>query len=687
MTGDCVEAMRAMEEASVHAVVTDPPYGLGFTGQSWDMFSEEQQSRKGANTVERRKRDGRAMKAGRYDQSADVHRAFQSWCYAWAIEALRVLKPGGHLFAFGGTRTYHRLMCAIEDAGFEVRDCLMYLYGSGFPKSLDVSKAIDKAERGVPQGGADPTSPNHGKFKGGCSDDNPGGRGFGAGPGQFMAEQGETAEGREPSDAAKEWDGWGTALKPAWEPIIVARKPLIGTVAENVQRFGTGALNIDGSRIGTTVETWPKSRNYSAREMLRPGSTKAIDAETQATGDVPGGRWPANVVLDEWHEPVLRLKYNISDGERAAISEYFEDYRGLLGVRAGVPDVPEQAQEEQRAVLQPGVVRESPLKPDERGRPSDVRKEAQPRGAGEDAEDKGRARQTHEGEEQPSVQRRLHEQGISVGQRGRAGGPGEGAGGNDAPKEPGRTARASDSDGGQSGQAVAPKGVRPSQERRQDGQQTGKPDADEQISPQNGALCGRAGTQANEEGERNLDVLACHVPSCWEQYFEPTGIVVRSPSCSAAMLDGQSGEKVSGSRASGEYGLIGGHGRYNEAGTRPMPAIEGDAGGASRFFYTAKASRADRGEWNTHPTVKPTDLIRWLVNLVTKEGQTVLDPFAGSGTTGVVAAAMGRDVIMVEISPEYVALIERRMAGVTTLRQRYTNERVSRIPSLFGEGG
>ena len=95
-------------------------------------------------------------------------------------------EPGGHLLSFGGSRTYHRMACAIEDAGFEIRDQIMWIYGSGFPKSLDVSKAIDKAARGVPQGGADPTSPNHGKFKGGCSEENPSGRGFGAGPGQFM---------------------------------------------------------------------------------------------------------------------------------------------------------------------------------------------------------------------------------------------------------------------------------------------------------------------------------------------------------------------------------------------------------------------------------------------------------------------------------------------------------------------
>lgn len=184
--GDCLDVLRSMPSDSVDSIVTDPPYGLSFMGKRWD-----------------------------YDiPSVEV----------W-VECLRVLKPGGHLLAFAGTRTQHRMACRIEDAGFEIRDMLAWVYGSGFPKSLDVSKAIDKAERGVPQGGADPTSPNHGKFKGGCSDDNPTGRGFGAGPGAFMVEAGERAD-RELVPQAQAWDGWGTALKPSHEPLTWATKPL-----------------------------------------------------------------------------------------------------------------------------------------------------------------------------------------------------------------------------------------------------------------------------------------------------------------------------------------------------------------------------------------------------------------------------------------------------------------------------
>jgi site-specific DNA-methyltransferase (adenine-specific) len=185
----------------------------------------------------------------------------QAWHERWATECLRVLKPGGHLLAFGGTRTYHRMVCAIEDAGFEVRDSIDWLYGSGFPKSLDVSKAIDKM-------GGDP--------------------------------------------AAAEWDGWGTALKPAHEPIVVARKPLVGTVVANVLAHGTGALNIDACRIGSSKDV-PAEGSVDGSLRNEDGTGSGHDRPRrrgQHVGGVHGaggacgrqplpntGRWPANFVL------------------------------------------------------------------------------------------------------------------------------------------------------------------------------------------------------------------------------------------------------------------------------------------------------------------------------------------------------------------------------------------------------
>jgi DNA modification methylase len=250
--GDCVELMREMPDCSVDSIVTDPPYELAFMGKQWD----------GAGIA----------------YSVDM----------WA-EALRVLKPGGHLLAFGGTRTYHRMACAIEDAGFEIRDSIHWVYGSGFPKSLDVSKAIDKAagaEReviGTKRGtGADPSTGRK---------DMPG---KAVGVKQVAVDVEVTAPA---TTEARRWSGWGTALKPAHEPIVVARKPLSGTVAGNVLVWGTGGLNIDGCRVGTTVETWPASRSFAAG--ISAGYTDGLTkGATQATGDAPAGRWPANVVFD-----------------------------------------------------------------------------------------------------------------------------------------------------------------------------------------------------------------------------------------------------------------------------------------------------------------------------------------------------------------------------------------------------
>ena len=256
--GDCLEVLRGMADASVDSIVTDPPYGLSFMGKKWD-----------------------------YDVPA---------VEVWA-ECLRVLKPGGYLLAFAGTRTQHRMAVRIEDAGFEIRDMVAWVYGSGFPKSLDVSKAIDKAagverETRINERWAE-RYPN-----------GPGGNLSGDGRSEHYGQAkriiGNPLMTSDPAtDFARQWSGWGTALKPALEPITVARKPLIGTVAENVLTHGTGALNIDGCRVGTTVETWPASRSY-APGQIQPGGK----GETQSTGTAPSGRWPANFIFDGSDEVV-----------------------------------------------------------------------------------------------------------------------------------------------------------------------------------------------------------------------------------------------------------------------------------------------------------------------------------------------------------------------------------------------
>lgn len=283
--GDMRKVLREMAQRGIliDACVTDPPYHLT---SIVDRFGAKNAAPAKYGTDGAFARASKGFMGQTWD-GGDIAMRPETW-----RAVFDVLRPGAHLVAFGGTRTWHRIACAIEDAGFELRDTICWLYGTGFPKSHDVAKSIDKAARGVPHGGSDPTSVNHGKFKGGCSDDNPVGRGFGAGPGRFMAEAGETHVLRGLVDSALPWQGWGTALKPGFEPIILARKPLIGTVAQNVLTHGTGAINIDACRIGSTTRTVA-----SKPRAERTGFIKGFVAGTTSV-EYDHGRWPANVIHD-----------------------------------------------------------------------------------------------------------------------------------------------------------------------------------------------------------------------------------------------------------------------------------------------------------------------------------------------------------------------------------------------------
>ena len=318
IVGDCLETMRAMPDASVHAIVTDPPYGISFMGKGWD---------------------------------SDVPPTA-----IWS-ECLRVLKPGGHLLSFAGTRTQHRMATRIEEAGFEIRDVIAWVYSTGFPKSLDVSKAIDRVNgeagrlhkftawmrtkgltgkeineaTGTFMGshyltaGSQPAIPTPdlwAKLRPLCGDVPPwvdalvdriaaerevvGTRmmtdttmaspaiarlaeGVGVAPRRLVAITAPATE------AARQWQGWGTALKPAMEPITVARKPLVGTVAENVLAHGTGGVNVDGCRVGAaggTTKAGPQKFGWDGTGTGQAVGVQRIDA----------GRWPANLIHDGSHE-------------------------------------------------------------------------------------------------------------------------------------------------------------------------------------------------------------------------------------------------------------------------------------------------------------------------------------------------------------------------------------------------
>ncbi len=413
-------ALRDMADHSIDSVVCDPPYALVSIVKRYGKTSME---REGTN--EKRARDGS-------DQLARLTRGFMGKAWdngdtafdpAFWEEVLRVMKPGAHLIAFSGTRTYHRLACAIEDAGFEIRDQLAWAYGSGFPKSHDVSKAIDRAawaEREVVVAGvrsaARPSAPGQSGDK----------------AYRLNADASVTAPA---TPDASQWQGWGTALKPAWEPIVLARKSLIGTIAANVLEHGTGALNIDACRIhGEDAQ----GGAYTVKR-LKPGATlgktggnwRPEEGGVEYHGEMKPGRWPANLIHDGSEE----------------VLETFPQSNGQAGAVTG--------------------------------------------------------------------------------------------------KEP---------------------------------------------------------------SSKTRNVL----------------------------------------------------GLYND---RATAEPRGDSGSAARFFYSAKADADDRLK-SKHPTVKPVDVMAWLVKLITPPGGVCLDPFAGSGTTGMACLREGFDCILIEREAEYIKDIEYRLAHV-----------------------
>jgi DNA modification methylase len=286
---------------------------------------------------------------------------FQDWCRLWGAECLRVLKPGGHLLSFGGTRTFHRLAAGLEDAGFEMRDSIAWLYGSGFPKSLDVSKAIDRtagATRDV-VGQSATVTPRRVETASGFNpgqvwrwgdehwtwDDLPE-----AGRDYFTKRAATRGQITAPAtDDARTWQGWGTALKPAFEPVVVARKPLAGTVAANVLAWGTGALNIDACRIETTDDL--NGGGYSG-ELRRKEQYTSTDTAVGAVplsrlnrgigGFVqPAGRWPANVVLDESQAHALDQQSGETSSWMSNTNRAIETEEEVYGKRGAKPVGPQ----------------------------------------------------------------------------------------------------------------------------------------------------------------------------------------------------------------------------------------------------------------------------------------------------------------------------------------------------------
>lgn len=280
--GDMREVMRRLidEKIAVDAIVTDPPYHLttGKKGGSGEA-SLNPNSPAGRSVIS-------TGFMGKQWDGGDI--AFQADTWRLCYE---ILPPGGHLLAFGGTRTFHRLVCAIEDAGFEIRESLLWLYGTGFPKSLDVSKAIVK-EAGATRNVLG-TDSNFGRTR------------LADGKNVFGDYAGTWVTTAPVTDAARQWQGWGTALKPACELICLARKPLIGTVAANVQAHGTGALNIDGCRVpANSVHDDPRLNGKGSWQTGKMAKSAYGEFAGRETGSSEQGRWPANVCHDGSDEVV-----------------------------------------------------------------------------------------------------------------------------------------------------------------------------------------------------------------------------------------------------------------------------------------------------------------------------------------------------------------------------------------------
>ena len=243
---DCMKQMQEMidDGIQVDSVVTDPPYGIHFMGKDWDKFKGTKVTKSQVVT-----NLGAGMRMTTHKENMD----FQKWCNEWAILCLELLKPGGYILAFSSSRTYHHLACGIESAGFEVRDQLMWLYGSGFPKSMNIGK------------------------------------------------------------------GWGTALKPAHEPVVMARKPVEGTVADNVLKHGTGGINIDDCRIDLSEGDDPRlggKGTWKTDKMAKDVYVGGYAGEDQGSSEL--GRFPANVMHDGLEQEWARFFYcpKVSKDER-----------------------------------------------------------------------------------------------------------------------------------------------------------------------------------------------------------------------------------------------------------------------------------------------------------------------------------------------------------------------------------
>lgn len=294
--GDCRKVLRKMKSNVISAIVTDPPYGLGFMGKAWDSFPKK---------------------------------VYYEFALEWAKEALRVVKPGAFMLVFGGTRTYHRLTCAIEDAGWEIRDCLMWLYGSGFPKSKDISKVVDKLQGKKRKVVGKYVAPVSGRVMStyqNWSDSNI----------KRGTQKRVIPNVTEPA-SAQGWEflGYGTGLKPAWEPILVCMKPLDGMFAQNALKWGVAGLNVGAGRIGggNRRRCGTSNKEHKNKTGLPPFSNTRQETHTNQ------GRWPANVILSH-HPECVFIGSTKTSGKEGGYRYLGQQYKVEGFIKKCIPKAP-----------------------------------------------------------------------------------------------------------------------------------------------------------------------------------------------------------------------------------------------------------------------------------------------------------------------------------------------------------
>ena len=320
LLGDCLEKLKELDDNSIDSIVTDPPYGLSFMGKEWDKKKATQETK--SQVV-------KGLGAGMKMTTLADNIEFEKWVTEWSMECMRVLKPGGYMLAFGGSRMYHRLASGVENAGFEVRDQMMWIYGSGFPKSMNIGMKVDEKlgnERQLVERPKSEQRPNADNNR----DKNKDVGGFAMSDNKYK------------SVGNSEWEGWGTALKPAHEPIVMARKPLSEkTVVENVLEWGTGGINIDDSRIGIDLENEDRARS---KNTIQDSSgigftgTKKSSSYNGPLYNIEQGRFPANVIFDEEAGKILDEQSGVSKStggrsgnkEGIGLNGIYGDYKGIV---------------------------------------------------------------------------------------------------------------------------------------------------------------------------------------------------------------------------------------------------------------------------------------------------------------------------------------------------------------------